>query len=141
MILRRFRSDDKGTFGTLELDGHMFFSVEKPWNNNEPFNSCIPAGDYFLVPHKSKKYGDCLALINTAKGITQYKEYDSIRYAILIHTANYPKDVEGCIGLGDNYIAEKNMVTNSRQAIIDFYNMVDPTKIHQLKIENAGYLT
>jgi hypothetical protein len=43
--------------------------------------------------------------------------------------------VLGCIGLGDNYIHDKNMVTNSRQSIIDFYNAVDPEKEHTLTIE------
>ena len=140
MILRRFRSDDEGTFGTLELDGQVFFTVEKPWADNKPFKSCIPEGDYMLIPHKSDKYGHVLVLINHKLGVTQYKEPDSTRYACLIHAANYPKDVEGCIGLGDNYIPEQNMITNSRQSIIDFYNAVSPEQIHQLKIENAEYI-
>ena len=140
MILRRFRSDEDGTFGTLEVDNHVFFTVERPWKDNKPFVSCIPEGDYILVPHQSNKYGHVLAMINHQIGVTHQKEPDSTRYACLIHTANYPKDVEGCIGLGDNYIADKNMVTNSRQSIIDFYNIVSPEQVHQLKIENAEYL-
>lgn len=140
MILRRFRSDEIGTFGTLELNDRVFFTVEKPWLNNKSFESCVPEGDYILIPHKSNKYGEVLALVNTHIGITHYKEHDSVRYAILIHTANYPKDVVGCIGLGDNYIPDKNMVTNSRQSISDFYDAVSPKQIHQLTIENAGYL-
>lgn len=138
LILRRFRSDKGGTFGTLEVEGVMFFTVERPWEDNLPFVSCIPEGDYTLAPHNSKKYGDVLCLVGD--GVTQNKEPDSKRYACLIHTANYPYDVEGCIGLGDNYIADKNMVTNSRQSIIDFYDIVSPNKAHELKIENAEYI-
>lgn len=140
MILRRFRSDDDGTFGTLELDSHVFFTVEKPWKDNRPFDSCIPEGEYSLVPHQSKKYGHVLALINHDLHITHFPEPETERYAILIHAANFPKDVQGCIGLGDNYIQDKNMVTNSKQSIIDFYNMVSPQETHQLTIENADYL-
>ena len=140
MILRRFRSDSKGTFGTLELDGQVFFTVERPWENNLPFVSCIPEGDYSLIPYKSDKYGNVLVMVNNELGITHYKEPHSNRYACLIHTANYPHDVEGCIGLGDNYIEEKNMVTNSRQSIIDFYNIVSPEETHELIIENAEYI-
>lgn len=138
MILRRFRSDDIGTFGTLELDGHVFFTVERPWEDNKPFKSCIPEGEYSLVPHESNKYGNVLAIVNNDMGVTHYEEPSSVRYACLIHTANYPHDVEGCIGLGDNYT--NDMVTNSRQSITDFYNIVSPSEIHELKIENADYI-
>lgn len=140
MILRRFRSDEDGTFGTLEIDNQVFFTVERPWENNLPFKSCVAEGEYSLIPHKSDKYGNVLAMVSEKLGVTHYKEPDSVRYACLIHTANYPKDVEGCIGLGDNYIADKNMVTNSRQSIIDFYDIVSPNEAHELKIENADYL-
>lgn len=138
MILRRFRSDDVGTFGTLELNGHLFFTVEKPWKDNKPFESCVPEGEYSLVPHNSNKYGDVLALVGET--VSHYKDPDFKRYACLIHTANYPKDVEGCIGLGDNYNANQSMVANSRQSIIDFYNIVSPDEAHELKIENADYI-
>lgn len=141
MILRRFRSDKEGTFGTLELDGHVFFTVEKPWKNNEPFVSCVPEGEYSLIPHGP--YGNdeaVLCLVNNDIGVTHYKEPNSKRYACLIHTANYPKDVSGCIGLGDNYDPNRNMVLNSRQSIIDFYEIISPHETHELKIENADYL-
>lgn len=140
MILRRFRSDDIGTFGTMELDGHVFFTVEKPWKDNAPFKSCVAEGEYSLVPHKSDKYGNVLALVSEELGVTHYKEPNSIRYACLIHTANYPKDVEGCIGLGDNYNPNLSMVMNARQSTIDFYNIVSPSKAHKLTIENADYI-
>ena len=141
MILRRFRQDEKGSFGTLEVDGTVFFTVEKPWKDNKPFESCIPEGDYSLVPHKSDKYGLCLAIVNNDIGVTHYKEPDSVRYACLIHVANFPSDVLGCVGLGDNYIDDLNMVTNSKQAIKDFYDIVSPEEIHPFTIENADYIS
>jgi len=140
MMLRRFRSDSVGSFGTLEIDDHVFFTVEKPWKNNEPFKSCVGEGKYSLIPHKSNKYGNVLCMVSEELGVTHHKEPDSIRYACLIHTANYPHDVEGCIGLGDNYNQAANMVTNSRQSIIDFYDIVSPHEIHELTIENADYI-
>lgn len=139
MILRIFRSDEKGRFGTIEVsDDLMFFSVEKPWKDNKPFESCIPEGDYQLVPHNSKKYGDVLAIVGGT--VSHYKDPEYERYACLLHAANWPKDVEGCIGLGDNYIADKNMVTNSVQSMKDFYEVVSPYETHNLTIENAEYL-
>lgn len=136
MILERFKSGKNGTFGKLEIDGYTFYSVEKPWNNNEPFNSCIPVGEYSLIPAKSSKYGNCLAVVNDEIGITRYDECYSERYAILIHWGNWEKDVLGCIALGDSYVSKSHMVTNSRQSIIDFYNIVDPTKVHKFTIKD-----
>jgi len=138
VILRRFRSDEVGTFGTLEIDDIVFFTVEKPWKDNKPFESCIPEGEYSLVPHQSNKYGNVLAIVGGT--VSHFKGEDFKRYACLIHTANYPHDVEGCTGLGDNYNQAANMVMNAKQSIIDFYNIVSPLEIHDLKIENADYI-
>ena len=51
MILTRFTSTDHGTFGKLYVGDKTFFTVEKPWLNNTPFKSCIPSGEYKLIPH------------------------------------------------------------------------------------------
>ena len=135
MILERIEKTNKGTFGILTVNDFLrFYTVERPWDNNNPFTSCVEPGVYSLVPHKSHKYGNVLALVNENLGVTHWQENHSKRYAILIHPANFPHDVQGCIGLGDSYIADKNMVTNSRQAIIDFYEAVDPNMVHELEI-------
>lgn len=139
MILRRFRSDKDGTFGTLEIGDKVFFTVEKPWLDNKPFESCIPDGDYELIPHgEYGKDGKVLAIVGGT--VSHFKDSEHERYACLIHTANYPKDVVGCIGLGQDYIADKNMVTSSRKSIADFYSMVNPDTIHKLTIVTADYL-
>ena len=132
ITLKRFMSTDNGTFGVLEYNCTKFYTVEKPWNMNLPYASCVPSGKYFLVPHKSNKYGDTLCLVNNDTGVTHFEQADSKRFACLIHVANYASDVEGCIGLGDRKV--DNMVTNSRQSIIDFYNDVDPNEYHNITI-------
>jgi len=132
IILNRFISTSEGTFGVLTVDGKKFYSVEKPWKNNEPEISCVPSGDYTLTPHGSEKYGNVLCLINDEMKITHFKGHDSKRYACLIHVANYERDVIGCIGLGDKRLG--HMVTNSRKAIAEFYSIIDPKESHQLTI-------
>lgn len=129
----RYESTSDGVFGILKVNGEKFHTVEKPWNNNEPFESCIPAGNYKLVPHDSAKYGVVLCMINPELNITRYQEVESKRYACLIHPANYAKDVEGCIGLGK--ARYENMVTHSRKTTAHFYSLVDPTESHDLSIE------
>lgn len=131
--LKRFTSTDYGTFGVLTVDDKIFYTVEKPWQNNTPEISCVPDGEYTLTPHNSHKYGNVLCLINEDKGITHFDSPASKRFACLIHTANYEKDVLGCIGLGDKYLG--HMVTNSKKSIKEFYDIIDPQKEHKLIIE------
>jgi len=134
ITLKRFISTDKGTFGILTVNDKKFFTVEKPWVNNTPYKSCIPSGEYALTPHgEYGKDGDVLCMVNDEMGITHFENTNSKRFACLIHTANYEKDVVGCIGLGQLYLG--NMVTNSRNSIKEFYDLVDPKEVHQLTIE------
>jgi hypothetical protein len=131
MILTRFISTDYGTFGKLYVGDKSFYTVEKPWANNTPYESCIPSGEYTLEPHNSLKYGDALFIVGNG---VEYQDSDTAkRFACLIHVANYEADVVGCIGLGDKYLG--HMVTNSKKAIKEFYELCDPQKEHKLIIE------
>ena len=77
-----------GTNGTLNINGEFIcFSIELPWLNNLPQISCIPEGDYIIVPRFSKKHGGHL-LIKDVPG----------RALILFHPANNAiKELRGCI--------------------------------------------
>ena len=133
MILTRYESTSDGAFGILEVRGKVYHTVEKPWDNNQPFKSCIPAGEYTLVPHSSLKYGEVLCMVNEEIGVTHWQDVNSKRYACLIHPANYAKDVEGCVGLGRS--RWESMVVKSKQATARFYSAVDPTEEHKLIIQ------
>lgn len=61
-------------------------ALEPPWLNNEPNKSCIPVGDYTVIPRHSAKHGDHL-LIEGVPG----------RDLCLFHTGNFPEDTEGCV--------------------------------------------
>jgi hypothetical protein len=86
-----------GTFGVLEVGRHKWAIAEPPWLNNEPFKSCIPEGGYECVSHKSPRFGPCFALVGDGVGINQG---DAHRYAILIHSANFPDQLQGCLAPG-----------------------------------------
>ena len=91
--LERFCYHD-GTFGILTLpDGSKLCTVEKPWVNNEPFNSCIPIGTY-KVRHKRFNRGGYQAL----------EILDVVnRTHILFHIANYVREVVGCVGVNTSF--------------------------------------
>ncbi len=77
-----------GTNGILNINGELIcFTIELPWQNNLPQLSCIPEGEYKVVPRFSKKYGSHL-LIKDVPG----------RALILFHPANNAqKELKGCI--------------------------------------------
>ena len=86
-----------GTFGVLSVGDHTWHIAEQPWNDNKPFKSCIPEGHYEVVKHSSPKFGRCFALIGEGVGLNKG---DAHRYAILIHPANWPDQVQGCLAPG-----------------------------------------
>lgn len=111
--LTRFCSEPcVGTFGRFEFGGMCFYSVERPWRNNEPRVSCIPAGTYRLGHTMFHRGG--------------YETFEVCdvpnRSRILIHIANTPGDVEGCIGLGLRLGISKASwaVLDSRKAFAEF---------------------
>lgn len=95
--LHRTLVTSKGVFGTLSLDGiPLCVTCENPWKDNKPIESCIPAGTYHCSSHNGTKYKNVWVLNNVPN-----------RSAILIHSGNTEKDVDGCILVG-KYFADFN---------------------------------
>jgi len=142
MLIDRFVScPEQGTFGRLHILGHTFYTVEKPWADNAPFKSCVPEGDYALVPFVSGRFGNTFALHNPELNVYSHKDYirnNDDRWACLIHSANLMTEVLGCIAPGmslgaiGNEWAVKNSGTAMR-GIKELWNQQQPTI---LKIRN-----
>lgn len=111
MILTRFAYLPEGTLGLLQLTtGGQVFTVERPWLDNRARVSCIPEGRYALVPHNSARF---------PMGVIELVAVPD-RTAILIHGANRPSELMGCIAPGlDWTIADKAtpVVQNSQAAL------------------------
>lgn len=116
VLKRRYFSH--GTYSTLHrADGSVVCCVvERAWLNNAPSQSCIPEGSYALYPHQSPKFGDCYALESKELGVTRYGP--SLRTHILIHKANSPKELEGCLapGVDFGFVGGEWAVMNSTAA-------------------------
>ena len=92
-LARKFQNHHK-TLGNLKLyDGKeivlMLRTVELPWLNNERRISCIPAGRYMAKVHHSPRFGWALWLQDVPG-----------RSEILVHTANFVRQLLGCIAPG-----------------------------------------
>ena len=97
-----------GTYAVLcdECGNELTKTVERPWLNNQPGISCVPEGEYILEPHTSPKFGQCYALVAPELGVTISSQ--SLRTHILIHAANLPEQLEGCIAPGMQFGVLKN---------------------------------
>lgn len=98
---------DYGVFGLLEVDGAIAgYTTEQPWRDNAKGRSCVPAGEYELLPHNSTKYGPVVVLSNPDLDVYPYEgdvpeaKRGVARATCLIHAANWPDQLQGCIAPG-----------------------------------------
>lgn len=91
LTLVRYGSTPMGTFGRMFHDaGWWAYTVERPWVQNKPTVSCIPAGLYQLKLGMYYKHNyPAYELLNVPQ-----------RAGIKIHVANTYTELEGCIAPG-----------------------------------------
>jgi hypothetical protein len=135
------------TLGRLVAAGDLeLWTIERPWiedpdgsRGGKPFESCIPDGDYDLIPYQRSNGDEVWALVNTALGVNMFQDDGDGRYAILIHVGNWVDDVVGCIAPGTGRTISNNrvMVTNSKAAMKKLHDLADFTEQHTLTIRNS----
>ena len=106
------------TVGILSIDAFQCFTLELPDHQNEPYISCIPAGEYEYRYRDSPTNGHCLELQDVPN-----------RTYIQIHSANFTHQIQGCIAVGDEikFINNDKIpdVANSVDTLIKILEMVD----------------
>ena len=112
VTLTRYESTPDGVLGKVVTDsGLQLYSLERPWENNKPEVSCIPDGDYQCGLVDSPKFGKCYEI----KGVKD-------RTHILIHAANWIRQLLGCVALGNapGVVLGINGIMGSRDAVARF---------------------
>jgi len=100
--LRIYRIADFGhtMLSIWRLGAAEFWGLEKGWHNNEPFKSCIPAGEYRLEPHYGQTYKDTFAFVSEELGVSHVQTPGMQRYACVIHRARNATALSGCFACG-----------------------------------------
>ena len=134
-------SSPMGTFGKLIVQSEVFYTVERPWVDNKPFESCIPLGDYRLLWRPTTT-----AVPEEFDGHTWYLEGehvglydgDKARSRCCLHIANTSDNVNGCIGpgLGLGALSQNWAVLSSRPALLKLLQLVGPQDA-ELSINNT----
>lgn len=98
----------ENTLGQLEVGNLVLFTLELPDKNNKVGASCIPTGTYKVVRHDSPKFGACF-WIKDVPG----------RSEILIHPANFTRQLRGCISVGMDQkdIDNDGIIDNTRSKL------------------------
>lgn len=124
MILNRIHSSNKyGTFGVLNVEGQPPFALtlEPPWEDNAPFISCIPEGEYFVATFNSTHFGHCFQIMDVPG-----------RTFILFHKGNMKKDTKGCVMVGEQF--EFNGVFASGKGYREFMDILQNEEFFKLTI-------
>jgi hypothetical protein len=140
VTLVRNISDEAGTYGVITCpSGLSFVTLELVWNNNIPFASCIPTGIYKVKWTKHPIHGWVFQIMDVPN-----------RSDCLIHSANIPIQLKGCVALG-KAIAIFNPgsfpgidvpvkgINHSKEALTEFESEMLATDF-ELEIKNSEVL-
>lgn len=110
-----------GTFAVFDENKKMLFkceSIERGWLDNKRMISCVPEGEYPLILEFSNKFNQDLWELKDVPNRSECK----------IHSANYARELNGCISLGKNRIdidGDGNLdVTNSSKTVKKFHEIM-----------------
>jgi hypothetical protein len=110
LTLRRFDRTGRYIIGNLANERGDFdiFTLERPWLDNKKMESCIPTGMYVCKHYESEKYPDNWEI----QGVPN-------RDKILIHSANYVRQINGCIATGTKVaeLGDEKIMVDSKIAL------------------------
>lgn len=146
IILRRetTQSSKDCTLGLLFVGDLTLCTIERPWipstltKGGTKGISCVPPGLYRLVPHDTEAHPETWALVNPQLGVVHQQHQSTNphdRAAVLIHAANWPSELRGCIAPGCRTVKTETgyMVASSREAMKLIRNRM-PWVEHELTI-------
>jgi hypothetical protein len=119
-----------GTFGILEVNNFRCYTLERPYDGNLPYKSCIPTGGYTM------KRGTFAA----GGGYINYEiDYVEGRSNIEIHIGNSITNTKGCILLGAGLSNNGSLlgISDSKKAFDKFIHSMGGQKQARLEINNA----
>lgn len=149
LLLRRDFRADNCTMGVLSFstaaEDFVAQTMERPWipmpgsRGGLSGKSCVPAGDYQLQCHNSEAHPNTWALVNSDLDVIHYEDHNrpNARCLVLIHVANYARELRGCIapGFGRSIDVDgTHMVTQSKRAMIELKRLLPWDNSHVLEI-------
>lgn len=97
-----------GRYSIASIRDFTFWIAEREWRQNLPNVSCVPRGEYRLVPHDSKRYPRTWAL----EGLTVSHWPDPLktRSTCVIHAVRSPSALQGCLSAASSIREDGTLV-------------------------------
>jgi len=133
-VLIRLDKNNKQTLGRLFIFNGLDIeyeccTLELADKKNKRNVSCIPVGEYNVKPRTSEKFGNHYLVENV-----ENRDY------ILIHPANYYTQLQGCIGVGQDFFDINqdghHDITYSRKTLAEILE-VAPDGFNLIILDNA----
>lgn len=129
--IKRFSYTEKATYGVMCQNGIPFaVTLERPWENNEPNISCIPAGRYICKKIISPKFGETFEI-----------QHVTNRTHVLLHKLNTVFQTQGCIGIGEKFTSiDKDEIMDigeSAEGFNEFMSILKDKNEFELLIKEA----
>lgn len=142
----RFAEWEGATLGTWVLPSDLwvpgepktFAVLEPPWCANQRDVSCIPVGDYTLVPHECPTHGATWRIWGGVVGDFE----GAARSEVEPHVGNWLHQTKGC-PLPGYYFGRSNgqlCVTRSQDAMDALRRLLPRDQVLRLRIRNLGDL-
>lgn len=146
LVLTRDTYTKHETLGVLEIAGQRFQTIEPPWvpgndpgeDGGEPGKSCVREGIYALVPHDTVKHPRTFALVNPDLDVV-HNPTPGKRSDVLIHSANWARELEGCIAPGQDRERDGEvwMVTHSKASLRTILSLMPWEAGHTIEIRKS----
>lgn len=148
LLVRDYKGADcnqgKLSFSTPAED-FLADTIERPWipspvcRGGLKSRSCVPPGIYRLERHNTEAHPHTWALVNPLLDVVHVGDDtdERIRTNVLIHIANYAREVKACIGIGQSRGHDEHgyrSVVASRLAMIELQRLLPYTNEHTLEI-------
>lgn len=131
LVLERQEHTNKSIIGSIYYDGEFIcYSLELPWNNNKVGDSCIPPGVYDLEFHLYKGHTETWALFGET--VSHWCDNTKQRCVIVIHVANSPDELDGCIAVGLD--KDTDWLIDSEKAFKKLKNVIISKNIDKITI-------
>lgn len=119
-LTRAYLPDNSATFGRIEINDTALYTLEPPWQQNEPSVSCIPEGVYPLQLRESP-------VVRRSSGGEFFEGWEVTRVEsrrfIMFHVGNWVSDTDGCILVGESFSWHPQkgpMISNSAKGFKKF---------------------
>ena len=130
LTLVRVGQSDRGTFGVLRYEDVPFaLTLELPWKDNAPNESCIPTGQYICRRTRSPKFGETFSVTSVPD-----------RTNILFHKGNTIEDTAGCILVAEEFSGtfDHPTIVSSERGFSEFMALLTDTMAFTLKIVSVS---